>query len=127
MSLQKRFQVPLSAAARWFENRLDFLAGINEALRNINRGKNDHLPYYESIPGYSLVMTSELKPRGDNKPPAVGKWQLTVRREDQNIELALQGLVRDGQSFGDLVLRCEDTELSAELDRLANEPSTAEN
>lgn len=116
--MKKRAQVPLSSIAPWFDDRLDFLTEVNEALRNINYGRIDHLPYYEPIPGYSLFMVSELTPSGSGRPPSVGRWQLVIQKEGKNYELALQGEIRQGQSLGELVLRCEDPQLTAELDRL---------
>lgn len=112
--MKRLAQVPLSVLATWFDDRVDFLTEFNEALRNINRGRNDHLPYYETLPGYKVLMISELKPRGDNRAPSVGRWQLVIQREDRLVELVLQGLVLNGQGFGDLVVLGDASEL---LDR----------
>ncbi|MEB3102976.1 hypothetical protein [Ferviditalea candida] len=81
--MKRREQLPLSRIAPWFDDRLDFLMEINDALRNINFGRMDHLPYYETIEGYRLFMTAELAPQGPGKPPSVGHWQLVIQRENQ--------------------------------------------
>lgn len=109
--MKRLAQVPLSVLSPWLDDRLEFLTEFNDALRNINRGRNDHLPYYEALPGYKVLMISELKPRGENRAPSVGRWQLVIQREDRQVELVLQGLVLNGEGFGDLVVLGEDPEL----------------
>lgn len=116
--MKRREQLPLSKIAPWFDDRLDFLMEINDALRNINFGRMDHLPFYETIEGYRLFMVAELTPQGSGRPPSVGHWQLVIQREDKGYELALQGSFKKGESLGELVLLCEDAKLTEKLDRL---------
>ena len=124
--MKRQVQLPLSTLSTWFDDRSEFLAEFNEALRNINRGRNDHLPYYEKFPGYVILMMSELKPRGDNRPPSVGRWQLVIQRTDRQYELILQGQVKDGQAVGELVLLSEEPELVEKFELTKRQISVSE-
>lgn len=124
--MKRQVQLPLALLAAWFDDKTEFLTEFNEALRNINRGRNDHLPYYETIPGYVILMMSELKPRGDNRPPSVGRWQLIIQRVDREYELVLQGLVKDGAAVGELVVLSDNPSLVQKFEDTQNKVQVGE-
>lgn len=78
------------------------LKAINEALRHINFGQMDHLPYYEPIEGYSIAIRAPLEPQGPGRPPSVGHWQLEVTRADRDYRLLLQGRTDGDRELGEL-------------------------
>ncbi len=82
------------------ENRLE---PINDALRNINRGKMDYLPYEMVIEGYQLFMRAELIPQGSTRPPAMGHWQIEIVPAHESHRLLLQGKIRGTEHMAELV------------------------
>ncbi|WP_123809307.1 hypothetical protein [Kyrpidia tusciae] len=126
-NMTRRIEVPLPDLAPWFEDRLEFLNTLHEVLRNINFGRNDHLPYYEPIEGYTIYMMSELGPRGSGRPPSVGRWQLVIEPRDKPYQLALQGRLKDKRPVGELILRCETPEWLARFDQLVEEYGRSQN
>ncbi len=101
-----RKSVPVGACDRLFPELVQLLPEINKALRNINFGRMDYLPYDEPIAGYELAMRSELKPQGPGKPPSMGHWQLEVIRQDHPYRLILQGKADQGTELAELVFLC---------------------
>jgi hypothetical protein len=98
--------VPIRDCLDLFPDLADRLPSINQALRNINLGKMDYLPYEESQPGYGLSMRTDLIPQGAGRPPAMGKWQLEVVREDTSYRLLLQGKAQEGEEWAEIVFPC---------------------
>ncbi len=104
-----RTTVPLNDCVDLFPLLANRLSEINQALRNINFGKMDFLPYEEEVTGYRLTMRSDLIPQGVGKPPAMGKWQLQVERLDADYVLILQGKAKAGQELADVSFPCGDS------------------
>ncbi|WP_207711504.1 hypothetical protein [Sulfobacillus harzensis] len=100
--------VPLEDCRDLFPHFGQRLAAINQALRHINLGKMDFLPYEEEVPGYQLTMRSVLIPQGVGRPPGMGKWQIEVIREGVEYQLILQGKVKAGQELGEVAFPCGD-------------------
>lgn len=98
--------VPLDDCLDLFPGIAKQLHDINRALRNINFGKMDYLPYDESIPGYVLSMRTELIPQGSGKPPQMGHWQLEVTREDASGILVMKGKAQKDQELAEIVYPC---------------------
>lgn len=101
--------VALDDCTELFPALAERLSGINQALRNINFGKMDFLPYEEAVSGYRLTMRSELIPQGVGKPPGMGKWQLEVVRDDTDYVLILQGKAKAGQELAEISFPCGDS------------------
>lgn len=76
---------------------------INDALRNINLGKMDYLPYESVIEGYQFFMRAELIPQGSTRPPAMGHWQIEIVPEHQIHRLFLQGKIKGTDHMAELV------------------------
>lgn len=91
------------------------LSEINRALRQINFGKMEWLPYDEVIEGYHLSMKAELTPQGKGRPPAVGHWHLEITRDDRTYFLLLQGKARGTVELAELVCPCGLSEEVAQL------------
>lgn len=91
---------------RLFPEMQGLLPEINRALRQINFGKMEWLPYDKEISGYHLHMRAALSPQGEGRPPAVGHWQLEVSRDDRSYVLLLQGKVSGQSELGTLVSPC---------------------
>lgn len=108
--MNRSVKVKIASLRDFFPDLDGFLGDLNEALRNINRGRADHLPWYEEIPGLSLVLCSRLEPKGPGKPPAMGRWEVMVRLDGRPYELALRGMIREGSGVGDLTVLCGDAE-----------------
>ncbi len=107
--------IPLDACSELFPELAQELPGINQALRNINFGKMDFLPYENAVPGYQLAMRADLRPQGDGKPPAMGHWQIEVIRDDAPYRLYLQGKAKAGQELAEIVVMCESEEILGHL------------
>lgn len=116
--MRRSVLVEIASLRPYYGENIAWILEYNDALRNINRGKADFVPYYEEIPGYALVMTAELRPRGTGKPPAVGLWQLAIRKREAPYELLLQGMVLKGIAYGTLALFCESETLWTEIQNL---------
>lgn len=101
-----RKMVLLSECLPLFPDLADSLDAMNRALRNINFGKMDYLPYEEEIPGYHFAMRTDLIPQGAKKPPAMGHWQLEVTRDNALYSLYMQGKAKDGQELGEISFPC---------------------
>ncbi len=82
---------------------------INQALRNINMGKMDHLPYYAAVPGIHVLMQAELSPQGDKRPPAVGHWQLLIAKDGAPYHVCLHGKVKGAAERAEVIFVCPDT------------------
>lgn len=80
----------------------DSLLSLNEALRNLLRGKIDHLPYYTAVPGYELALRALLEPQGQGRPPAIGTWHLELVRLEPVQHLYLQGKKAGAEELGRL-------------------------
>jgi hypothetical protein len=99
----ERHVEPLASLDQWFPGQTEWLSELNRALRNINFGKMDHLPYYEPLDDYRLAMRADLIPQGAAKPPAIGHWQIEVTRQGLPFRLLLQGKSRGNDELGELV------------------------
>jgi hypothetical protein len=86
-----------------FSEMADTLPQINRALRNINLGKMDYLPYDQAVNGYHVDIRSELIPQGPGKPPAMGHWQLEVHHDAKPYYLVMQGKRDHDEEIGDIV------------------------
>lgn len=95
--------LPLQEALPLFPGLKNRLESINAALRNINLGKMDYLPYEEIIEGYHLYMRAELVPQGSGRPPAMGHWQIEVVPDQKPYRLLLQGKIRGTEPMAELV------------------------
>jgi len=96
VGLAKATAGPLKQWLALFPGWEDQLPVLNEALRNLLRGKMDHLPYYTPVPGYELAMRAVLEPQGEGRPPRIGTWQLELVGFDPPRRLYLQGK-REGE------------------------------
>jgi hypothetical protein len=101
-----RKSVPIESCQDLFPDLAQLLPEINKALRNINFGKMDYLPYETRCPGYQLTMRSEIVPQGPGKPPSMGHWQIEVSRQDYPYHLILQGKANTGTELGEIVFPC---------------------
>ncbi len=101
MGMEHRRIVPLSQVATLFPAMADQLPAINEALRRINMGRMEFLPYENPITGYELHMRAKLTPQGEGRPPQVGHWQLEVAGPEPCV-LYLHGKVGEGGELGEL-------------------------
>lgn len=101
-----RKSLPIDQCTSLFPALSTLLPEINKALRNINFGRMDYLPYEEAIAGYALAMRSEIKPQGPGKPPAMGHWQIEISRADHPYYLLLQGKADKGTELVELVFPC---------------------
>lgn len=99
----KSQSILLSRAGDLFPGLADILAPINEALRRINMGQGEFLPYDHPVAGYQVHMRAELTPQGPNRPPQVGHWQLEIQRDDAPHVLYLQGKAGADGELGELV------------------------
>ena len=110
-----RKNVDIASCAKLFPDMAELLPEINKALRNINFGKMDFLPYETPIDGYQLAMRSEIVPQGPGKPPAMGHWQIEISRQGYPYLLMLQGKAGKGTEFAELVFPCGRSPESAEF------------
>ncbi|MDA8194328.1 MAG: hypothetical protein M0Z53_10070 [Thermaerobacter sp.] len=101
-----RYTRPLDDLTRLLPDIEELLAPLNQALRNINYGKMDHLPYYHAVAGYQFAMRADLEPQGDRRPPAIGRWQLEISREGSAYRIFLQGKTKGQSEIGDVVFLC---------------------
>lgn len=101
-----RKNLPLDDCHSLFPDLAPLLPEINKALRNINFGRMDYLPYEQPVPGYELAMRSEIRPQGTGKPPAMGHWQIEVIRHDHPYRLILQGKADKQLEMAELVFLC---------------------
>jgi hypothetical protein len=99
--------VPVSDCAELFPELQELLPAVNQALRNINRGKMDFLPYYAPVAGYALSMRADLIPQGSGKPPAMGRWQIEVTKHDASYRLLLGGKADRDTELAELIFLCE--------------------
>lgn len=102
MGMEDRRVLPLSQVARWFPAMAEQLPAINEALRRINMGRMEFLPYESPLAGYELHMRAKLTPQGADRPPQVGHWQLEVTGPAAPCVLYLHGKVGEGGELGEL-------------------------
>lgn len=105
--------LPLRDALPLFPGLEDQLEAINAALRNINLGKMDYLPYEAVIEGYEFYMRAELIPQGSTRPPAMGHWQIEVVPDNKPYRLFLQGKIRGTEPMAELVEWVQSTENGA--------------
>lgn len=105
----------IDALLELFPDMAEQLPHINKALRNINFGKMDYLPYDQPIDGYQLAMRAEIVPQGPSKPPSMGHWQIEVSRNEKTYRLLLQGKADKGQELAEIVFLCGPCEESARL------------
>ena len=103
MGIKTSQTILLSRAAELFPGLADMLSPINEALRRINMGRMEFLPYDHPVAGYRVHMRAELTPQGPNRPPQVGHWQLEIQRDDAPHVLYLQGKAGADGELGELV------------------------
>jgi hypothetical protein len=123
MATAVRLTVPLARAAALYPALADRLAPINQALRSINVGRVDYLPFDAPAAGYHVHMRAELTPQGAGRPPQVGHWQIEISRDDSDHALYLQGKHGAAGELGEIVFRCGATEESeAILRSLAEAP-----
>lgn len=105
-----RYTAPLPKIAPLIPEFASLLPAINQALRNVNLGKMDYLPYFYEIAGYTVSMTAILTPEGENRPPAVGHWQLFITPANRPYQVVLSGKAsRVGGERGEVVFWCPDT------------------
>lgn len=118
-----RLSVPLARVEALYPGLADRLAPINQALRSINFGHVDFLPFDTPAPGYHVHMRAELTPQGEGRPPQVGHWQIEISRDDSDHALYLQGKNGAAGELGEIVFRCGATDESEALRRsLADAP-----
>ncbi len=110
-----RVSTTLARAGKLYPDLAPLLSPMNEAIRRINFGQMDILPYPEAVPGYSLYMRAELIPDGAGRPPQVGHWQIEMAREGHPYVLYLQGKHRGEEETGEMEFRCGPTAESREL------------
>lgn len=103
------YPVALSYLETWYPGLPAILIPVNQALRNINRGKMDYLPYSQATPGFSWYMEALLTPQGESKPPAIGHWQLRLSSPD-GAEIVLQGKSQEREERGMVIFRCPSPE-----------------
>ena len=108
--------LPVERAIPFFPALGDRLPEINQALRHINYGQMDYLPYDQSVPGYHLFMRAELTADGPGRPPRIGHWALEITRDDQDYILVLQGKERAHTEWADLIFPCGPTAASRALE-----------
>lgn len=82
------------------------ISEINSALRNVNLGKMDYLPYEAEVPGYTLSMSAILTPEGTKRAPAVGHWELHITPDLRPFEIILRGKSNQGQERADIGFWC---------------------
>ena len=112
---QGRLAVGLARAAPLYPALADRLGPINEALRRINVGRMDFLPYDQEVPGYHVHMRAELTPQGPGRPPQIGHWQIEIARDGADHVLYLQGKSGAAGELGEIVFLCGPTEESEAL------------
>jgi hypothetical protein len=100
-----RYAIALSLLNDRYPDLTAILDPVNKALRNINRGKMDYLPYSTPVPPFKWYMEALLTPQGENRPPAIGHWQLRLV-SDQDGEILLQGKVQGEEEQGILIFHC---------------------
>ena len=105
----KVLSISLSRLDEWIPGLGRTLTEVNHALRNINRGKMDFLPYSNSIDTLEWYMEARLIPQGQNLPPAVGHWQIHILQGENKPDIILQGKSRREDERGLLVFHCEKT------------------
>ncbi|MCL4493755.1 MAG: hypothetical protein M1294_02970 [Firmicutes bacterium] len=93
----------------WIPGISQTLIEVNQALRNINRGKMDFLPYSKPIGSLEWYMEALLTPQGSNLPPAVGHWQIRIAQSENMPDIVLQGKSRAQDERGRLLFHCEGT------------------
>jgi hypothetical protein len=107
--------LPVERAIALYPALGDRLPAINQALRHINYGQMDYLPYDEAVPAYHLYMRAELTAEGPGRPPRVGHWALEITRDDRDYILVLQGKQRAQAEWADLIFPCGPTAESRAL------------
>jgi len=100
--------VALSELDGAFQLDHSWLMALNQALRRINFGQWESLPYHEPRPGFVLAMRAELIPHGPGRPPGLGPWQLEIAPVGQPYVLRLEGRQSNGIDMGELFL-CPET------------------
>lgn len=103
MGMKTSRSILLSQAGELFPAMAEMLAPINEALRRINMGRMEFLPYDHPVSGYQVHMRAELTPQGPDRPPQVGHWQLEIQRDDAPYVLYLHGKTGAEGELGELV------------------------
>ena len=103
MGMKTSQPILLSQAGELFPGMAELLAPINEALRRINMGRMEFLPYDHPVSGYQVHMRAELTPQGPDRPPQVGHWQLEIQRDDSPHVLYLHGKTGADGELGELV------------------------
>ncbi len=101
--------ISLSRLDEWIPGLAETLIEVNRALRNINRGKMDFLPYCNSIDTLEWYMEARLTPQGSNLPPTVGHWQIHIVQDGNKPDIILQGKSRAQDERGLLLFHCEGT------------------
>lgn len=110
-----RLAVPIARVAALYPGVAAVLPDINQALRNINFGQMDQLPYEATIEGYHLFIRAELEPMGTGRPPQIGHWQLEIARDGADHRLYLQGKASGSEELCEIVFVCGPTAESETL------------
>ncbi|WP_197648381.1 hypothetical protein [Sulfobacillus thermosulfidooxidans] len=105
----KTLSVSLFRLDEWVPGFSEILIAVNQSLRNINRGKMDFLPYSKTIESFEWFMEALLTPQGENRPPAVGHWQIRITHCHDLPDILLQGKSRNNEERGLLVFYCPDS------------------
>ncbi|WP_207654652.1 hypothetical protein [Sulfobacillus sp. hq2] len=119
------YTTALSFLDQWYPGMGKTLIEVNAALRNINRGKMDFLPYTQPTENFTWYMEAVLTPQGENNPPAIGHWQLRLRATDDTFDIVLQGKSQEGNERGLIIFRAPSPEREAAL--TSNQKASAEN
>ncbi|PSR34228.1 MAG: hypothetical protein C7B46_06675 [Sulfobacillus benefaciens] len=104
------YVVDMETAVRLLPELEDFLNPTNQALRNINMGKMDHLPYYHAVPEIHVFMQAELSPQGPGRPPAVGHWQLLITKDNEPFQVCLHGKIKGSAERAEVIFVCPNSE-----------------
>lgn len=105
----KLLAISLFRLDEWIPQFSGILTSVNKALRNINRGHMDFLPYSSEIEPFEWYMEAQLTPQGPDRAPSVGHWQIRIRHDNGMPDIILQGKSRDNEERGLLAFHCTDT------------------
>ncbi len=116
-----RYAIPLSLLDLQYAGLTNILSAVNKALRNINRGKMDFLPYSVPVPPFAWYMEALLTPQGENRPPAIGHWQLRLVSSEDG-EILLQGKSQGDEEQGTVIFHCSGSTWEQSLKSLGAMP-----
>ena len=118
-----RYIVDMETAKNLVPELGEFLDLTNQALRNINMGKMDHLPYYQAVPKVQVLMQAELSPQGAGRPPAVGHWQLLITKENKPFQICLHGKIKGSTERAEVIFVCPNSEEESSVARESEQTS----